>query len=192
VAQDNGAEKNENAYYATMLYVLERSPYHKACNDKQDSGEGSKGAAGDAISIRDIIAGTECTVFEFFKATTKVLELAARETWLTELVPNLQVFVDEFKQVEVKFMFIYMLHEKLRKMYQEICLGAADPSGVLAQHDTEMHTQLHNLIWMLFLAVRSKENLTDLVPGFFLLIASFHAVLISRQSSVVQVYMYML
>jgi hypothetical protein len=38
-------------------------------------------------------------------------------------------------------------------------------------------------MWTLFLAVRSESSLTDLVPGFFLLIASIHAVFKGRPSS---------
>lgn len=182
--QDTGAD--ENASYACVVYLLERSAYRKARSSTQSSGASNKDAAGEAVTIRDIIAGTECTVFQFFKATTKMLELAAHETWLIELVPDLQAFVDEFKQVEVKFMFAYMLHEKLRKMYSEICLDAADKSGALDQRKMDMHAQIQNLIWVLFLAVRSEENLTDLVPGFFLLISSVHAVMMGRPPNFIQ------
>jgi len=55
-----------------------------------------------------------------------------------------------------------------------------DESGALRRSDAELHTNLVHLVWALFLAVREKENLSDLVPGFFLLIACLHAVLSGR------------
>ena len=110
LVQDPAADKNESAYFAAMVYLVVRSRYH------QDPVGPKSPADAEAVRIRDIMLGTDTTVFQFFKAMTKVLELAPREQWLTELLPDLQGFVDEFKQVEVKFMFSYMLHEKLRKV----------------------------------------------------------------------------
>ena len=85
-----------------MLYLVERAPYHKLRAGTRDAdvcvgggwdaaGEKGNGDAvmkqsrdgSETVSIRSIIAGTATTVFHFFKATTKVLELASRQEWLT-------------------------------------------------------------------------------------------------------------
>ena len=94
-----------------MLYLVLRSRFH-ARLERNDAAT----PEAENVTIRNIMAGVGTTVFQFFKAMTKVLELAGREKWLTDLVPNRPVFVNEFKQVEVKFMFVYMLHEKLKKV----------------------------------------------------------------------------
>jgi hypothetical protein len=109
--QDNGTDKNEGAYFAAMVYLVVRSRYHA---ERAENPNDPKCLA--TLRIRDIMLGTDTTVFQFFKAMTKVLELAPREQWLTQLVHDHLQFVDEFKQVEVKFMFVYMLHEKLKKV----------------------------------------------------------------------------
>lgn len=114
--QDHRTDTNENAYFAAMVYLVVRSRYY---NDQNIAG-----AHTGVVRIRDIMLGTDTTVFQFFKAMTKMLELAPREPWLTERLPNLQRFIDEFKQVEVKFMFAYMLYEKLKKVSSPFCLFA--------------------------------------------------------------------
>lgn len=97
-----------------MLYLVVRSQYHAERAAKPDCHSDLQSVA--TLRIRDIMLGTDTTVFQFFKAMTKVLELAPREQWLTQVVQDHLHFVDEFKQVEVKFMFVYMLHEKLKKV----------------------------------------------------------------------------
>ena len=118
-SQEIGTDVNENTYHAAMVYLVERSAFLKQ-RAAQRAVAGADAAAraqeGGQASIQDIVAGTETTVWQFFKAMTKVLELAEREQWLTALVPDLKLFVHEFKHIEVKFMFVYMLHEKLKKV----------------------------------------------------------------------------
>ena len=167
-----------------MVYLVERGLFHtQHASSGQETGTNASSDNGSSgsVAIRDIIAGTDATVFQFFKAMTKVLELAAREQWLTQRVPDVAAFAEEFKQVEVKFMFSYMLHEKLKKTYTDICRDAPGHS----QMQPELHVALQRLIWTLFVAVRAEERrtdprATDLIPGFFLLIASVYAVLQSR------------
>jgi hypothetical protein len=175
--QESGAEKRDHTYIAAMVYLVERSRFHKH-RGREDvpPGTDTDMEVSERVSIRDIIAGTDATVFQFFKAMTKVLELASRQPWLTGLVPEVDAFVHEFKQVEVKFMFVYMLHEKLKKTYREICLEAPDPSGVLRLSDAAYHDNIVKLVWAIYLAVRGEKGLTDLVPGFFLLISSIYLV----------------
>ena len=70
-----------------------------------------------------------------------------------------------------------------RQTYDEICLKVKDESGALCLGDKELHTKMVHLAWALFLAVRGRFGVSDLVPGLFLLIACLHAVLSGRSQA---------
>jgi hypothetical protein len=70
-----------------------------------------------------------------------------------------------------------------RQTYDEICLKAEDKSGALCLGEKELHTTMVRLVWALFLAVRGRFCVSDLVPGLFLLIACLHAVLSGRSQA---------
>jgi hypothetical protein len=121
--QEISNDVSESTYYAAMVYLVERASFHKsraaphADASAGDSAGTGAGAHDDTqVGVQDIVEATETTVWLFFKAMTKVLELSERELWLTALVPDHKIFVHEFKQMEVKFLFVYMLHAKLEKV----------------------------------------------------------------------------
>ena len=126
--QEISNDVSESTYYAAMVYLVERAGFHKsraaphadaAAGDS--AGTGAEANDDTQVGVQDIVGATETTVWLFFKAMTKVLELSEREEWLTALVPDLKMFVHEFKQVEVKFLFVYMLHAKLEKVQTRTC-----------------------------------------------------------------------
>jgi len=115
--QEISNDVGDSTYYAAMVYLVERASFHKSRAAPHADAAAGAGAHDDTrVGVQDIVGATETTVWLFFKAMTKVLELSEREQWLIALVPDLKMFVNEFKQVEVKFMFVYMLHAKLEKV----------------------------------------------------------------------------
>jgi hypothetical protein len=108
---------SDSTYYAAMVYLVERASFHKSRAAPQADTAAGAGANDDTrVGVQGIVEATETTVWLFFKAMTKVLDLSEREQWLTALVPDLKMFFNEFKQMEVKFLFVYMLHAKLEKV----------------------------------------------------------------------------
>jgi hypothetical protein len=93
---------------ATMLFLLQEA--------QRRGGRPGQEEEASPAPLRDIIKANGTTVFEFFKATTQVLQAAGRQDWLAELFPDMAAFGRDFKQLEANFIILFILFKKFQKV----------------------------------------------------------------------------
>ena len=93
---------------ATMLFLLQEA--------QRRGGRPGQEEEVRLSPLRDIIKANGTTVFEFFKATTQVLQAAGRQDWLAELFPDMAAFGRDFQQLEANFIILFILFKKFQKV----------------------------------------------------------------------------
>ncbi|KAJ1468282.1 hypothetical protein T484DRAFT_1855906 [Baffinella frigidus] len=150
--------KRTSAYTAVMRFLVQAS-------------DGRRCASGvpAPMLLRDVVLSNGTTIFEFFRATTQVLQSASSEAWLLALFADMDAFKSDFKHLEANFIILFIIFKKFQKMFCDICRV---PLSVLRQAEpaTEASTEwtLFAMTWTLFAHIRAETQCVDLLPGFYL------------------------